>query len=130
MVTPESTCFPSRSQDTEICLGLKPVAWQRSLDVRGPLPVLEKPSRGGTKTVTLGGTSSGTVVGRRASAWPGPTPARRAEGRRLCLTCEGNFHVFVTGAVLDTACHELIQAFENVCRGQEQLGGGQVLALP
>lgn len=49
---PDTTRFPSRNQEKEICLGLKSVAWQMSLDVRWGLP--EKASRGGTKMPTLG----------------------------------------------------------------------------
>ena len=49
---PDTTRFPSRNQDKEICLGLKSVAWQMRLDLLLPSP--ERLLRGGTKTLTTG----------------------------------------------------------------------------
>lgn len=127
VVTPDSTCFPSRSQNTEIFFGLKPVAWQMSLDVRWLL--LEKASRGGMKTLTLGDTGVDTGAKEYMSAWLGPTLAHLAEGRRLRLTWEWHFHVLVTIGMTDFAHHEFIRVLEDIGRWQEHLGGGCVFVL-
>lgn len=74
VVKPDSTCCPSRSQDTLTCLGLNPVAWQMSRDLRGLEP--EKESRGGMNTFTLGCNSMVTgVQGQDVSlAWCPQSP--------------------------------------------------------
>lgn len=75
VVKPDSTSFPSFSQDTVIGFGVKFVASQMSLDLRGAGP--EKPSRGGTNTFTLGfiSATAGMKGQGVSSAWPKPHPA-------------------------------------------------------
>lgn len=74
VVKPDSTSFPSFSQDTVIGFGVKFVASQMSLDLRGAGP--EKPSRGGTNTFTLGfiSATAGMKGQGVSSAWPKPHP--------------------------------------------------------
>lgn len=104
---PDTTRFPSRNQEKEICLGLKSVAWQMSLDVRWGLP--EKASRGGTKMPTLGALGFSTSAEKdKASAAPGLTPPPAAGGARL--TWERHLHGRVAIGVLDSAQQVLFGA--------------------
>ena len=80
VVAPDSSRFLSCSQDTEMCLGLKPVAWQMSLDVRWLL--LEKASRGGMKTSTLGGSSAGAAARAQGVSRAQPTLTQPTVGQR------------------------------------------------
>lgn len=94
-----------------ICLGLKLVASQMSLDLRGAGP--EKASRGGMNTLMLGVTS--VTTGRKgqgvSSAWPkphSPLPldhawARGPRWEGLVLTWNRHVQILVFVAMVDFA---------------------------